>query len=163
MSNGVSGLDLLESLYEAGQARKKKKISKENAVPEFKQIVQGLAEANEDEAIHKAVRDMQRIVHSLITESMGDNNYDQALEDIGVMRGEMIDLEMPGLYNSFLRDLKAKIKSGALGGDRRDMWFRMRTQRRLGLITNRQSDPSNVTEDEAYSVSIAPCPLTTLY
>lgn len=158
LSDGPSGLDLLESLYEAGQEKKKKKISKENAVPEFKQIVQALAEANEDEAIHEAVRDMERIVHSLIAESMGDNNYDQALEDIGVMRGQMIELEMPDLYNRFLRDLKNKIKSGTLGGDRRDLWFRIRTNRRLGLITNKQSDPSDVTEEEASSVSITRFP-----
>lgn len=96
---------------------------------------------------------MERIVHSLITESMGDSSYDQALEDVGVMRGQMIDLEMPELYNRFLRDLKTKIKSEALGGDRRDMWFRIRTNRRLGLITNKQSDPSDVTEEQARSVS----------
>lgn len=159
---GVSGLDLLDSLYEAGQARKKKRISKDNAVPEFKQIVQSLAEANEDEAIHEAVKDMERIIHSLITESMGDSNYDRALENIGVMRGQMIDLEMPELYNQFLKDLRTEIKSEALGGDRRDMWYRVRTNGRLGLITNRQSEPSKITEQEASSVSVHSLTLMTL-
>lgn len=162
MSDEASGLDLLESLFESGRS-KKTKISRDNAVPEFKQTVQALADANEDEVIYEAMRDMERIVHALITDSLGDNNYDQALEDIVVMRGQMIDLEMPELYNSFLKDLKTKIKSGALGGDRRDMWFRIRTHGMLGLITNRQSEPSVVTDDEARSVSVDAPILSLLY
>lgn len=125
-------------------------------MPEFKQVLQSLANANEDEGIVKAVKEMGNIVQSLIKESTGDSNYDQAIESIGVMREQMIGLELPELYNDFLKELKKKIKSGALGGDRKAMWIKIRYPGRLGLISSAQSEASNVTSEEARSVSFAP-------
>lgn len=155
--HAVSGntVDLLDGLLEVGRASKKMKISKDNAIPQFKQIVQALASANNDEAISEAVKDMERIIHSLIKDSTGDSNYDQALEQVGVMREQMFNYEMPELYNRFLRDLKIKIKSGALGDGRKDLWWRIRYPGTLGLITKDQLDPSNVTAEEAKKVCVA--------
>ncbi|CAN8097257.1 unnamed protein product [Discula destructiva] len=144
----VSGLDI-DSMLAQGVAAKKTKISKDNAVPDFKQVVQSLAEANEDDGIVQAVNEMGKIVQNLITESTGDSNYDRAAENIGVMREQMIGLELPELYNEFLKNLKAKLKSGALGGDRKEMWFKIRYPGKLGLITSAQSEASNVTDTEA--------------
>lgn len=141
-----------------GVKAKKTKISKENAVPEFKQVLQSLASADEDEGIVQAVKDMGKIVQTLITESMGNSNYDRAAENIGVMREQMIGLELPGLYNDFLKELKTNIKSGALGGDRKEMWMRIRFPGKLGLITRSQSDASDVTAEEARDVSLGPGP-----
>lgn len=149
----VSGLNLDDILADGVQV-KKTKISKENAVPEFKQVLQSLARANEDEGIVKAVKEMGKIVETVVTESMGDSNYDRATENIGVMREQMIGLELPELYNDFMRDFKTKLKSGALGGDRKEMWLKIRYPGRLGLITQAQSDASNVTDEEARNVSL---------
>ena len=41
--------------------------------------------------------------------------------------------------------------SGALGGDRRDFWFKVRWSR-LGLIDQNQSDVSEITHDAAEEV-----------
>lgn len=125
-------------------------------MPEFKQVLQSLAKASEDEGIVKAVKEMGTIVQSLIKDSTGDSNYDQAIESIGVMREQMIDLELPELYNDFLRELKTKIKSNTLGGDRKEMWLKIRYPGRLGLISSSQSEASNVTDEEARNVSFAP-------
>lgn len=141
----ISGIDVVALLRE-GEAAKRKKISKGNSIPEFKQI---LADASEEKAIAQAVKDMGRIVQSLIKESTGDSNYNRALENIGVMREQMIDYEMPGLYNDFLRDLKTKLQSDALEGDRKEMWHDIRWAKGLGLITKDQSEPSDVTAEEA--------------
>lgn len=148
----ISGLDISRILT-VGAAQKQNNISKNNAVPEFKQVLQTLAQANEDEGIVKAVKEMGNIVYSLIKESTGDSNYEQAIESIGVMREQMIGLESPDLYNDFLKELKTKIKSNALGGDRKEMWLKIRYPGRLGLITSAQSEASGVTTEEARSVS----------
>lgn len=134
------------SLLEAGFASKKRKISKENSIPEFKQAID---RAKSDKEIEVAVSDLGQIIQTLITDSMGDSNYDRALENLGVMRHAMIEMEMPGLYNKFAESLKGKLTSEELGGDRRDFWFKIRSSGRLGLITEQQSEASEVTDEQA--------------
>lgn len=133
---------------------KETRISKDNAVPEFKQVLQSLARASDDDGVVKAVEEMGKIVETVVTESMGDSNYDRASEHIGVMREQMIGLELPELYNNFMRDFKTKLKSGALGGDRKEMWFKIRYPGKLGLITKTQSDASDITDEEARDVCL---------
>lgn len=127
---------------------KKGKISSENAVPEFKQVLATSVDVSE---IEEAAKQMGAIVRSLVTDSFGDSKYDRALESVGTMREELTNMEEPGLYNSFVRDLKKKLLSGALGGDRRDFWFKIRWAR-LGLIDTKQSEVSDVAPDAAEEV-----------
>ncbi|POR33208.1 ATP-dependent DNA helicase II subunit 2 [Tolypocladium paradoxum] len=137
----ISGLDVDALLGE----EKKGHVSKENAVPDFKRA---LVSAEEISEIGDAAKQMGAIIRSLVTDSFGDSKYSQALECIGVMREELMNLEEPGVYNSFVRDLKKGLLSGALGGDRRDFWFKIRWSR-LGLVEQDQSEVSNVTLEEA--------------
>ncbi|KAL9485004.1 hypothetical protein ACSS6W_003793 [Trichoderma asperelloides] len=123
----------------------------ENAIPDFKRA---LNSSEEVEQIADATKQMGAIVQSLITDSFGDNKYAQAMESIGVMREELTNLEEPGQYNDFVRDLKKNLLSGTLGGDRRDFWFKMRWAK-LGLINQSQSEASTVTLEEADEVSSA--------
>ena len=95
---------------------------------------------------------MGAIVRTLITDSFGDSKYAQAVECLGVMREEIINLEEPGLFNTFVRDLKKQLLAGALGGDRRDFWFKVRWSR-LGLIDQKQSEVSDVTKEDVDEVS----------
>lgn len=127
-------------------------MTKENAIPEFKQILRSLSTVETDEGVETAMTGMGEVVCSLIKESFGDQNYDQAMENVGVMREQMIGLEIPQLYNDFLRDLKTKLTSEVLGGDRRDMWYKIRWSGKLGLITTDESESSTVTKDDAQSV-----------
>ncbi|QUC19766.1 uncharacterized protein UV8b_04007 [Ustilaginoidea virens] len=138
----ISGLDVDALL---GHDTNKGKISETNAIPGFKQV---LGTANDMHEIEDASKQMAAVVRSLITNSFGDSKYSQAAECLGVMRNELIDMDEPGLYNAFVRDLKKSLLSGALGGDRRDFWFKMRWSR-LGLVDQKQSEMSNVTQDEA--------------
>jgi ATP-dependent DNA helicase 2 subunit 2 len=64
------------------------------------------------------------------------------------MRDELVAFEEPGLYNDFIRGLKKKLLNDQLGGDRREMWWLIR-KNGIGLIDNRLSDRSEVTEQEA--------------
>lgn len=134
------------SLLDAGFATKKRRISKENSIPEFKQAIE---RADSDEDIESAVSDLGQVIQTLITDSMGDSNYDRAVENLGVMRHAMLEMEMPGLYNDFAQSLKSKLTSEKLGGDRRDFWFRVRSTGKLGLITEQHSEASEVTDKQA--------------
>lgn len=140
----LSGLDI-DSLL--GHERRLT-ISKENAIPEFKQM---LASTEDFSGIENAVKQMSVIVCSLITNSFGDSGYGRAVEGLRVMREELMALEEPDLYNKFMKDLKKKILAGSLGGERRDMWWEVR-KTRLGLIDNHRSEVSSVTEVEANEV-----------
>ena len=143
-----SGLDVGALLSERSTANKNR-ISAENAIPEFKQI---LADAEDVETIKNSVSQMSGIIRNWVVNSMGDSNYGRATEGIRVMRQECIELEEPGLFNGFLRDLKSQIFEEKLGGDRREMWWQIRSNR-LGLIQKDIAPQSEVEEDEARQVS----------
>lgn len=138
----LSGLNV-EDLFR--QQPKRVKISPENAIPEFKQML-GRAENVED--IRDAVNQMASIVEKQIKDSFGESNYGRVIEELGVMRSELTELEEPVLYNDVLRDLKRKIMAEELGGDRREMWYLIK-RNRMGLIDKRISGISDVTEEEA--------------
>ena len=95
---------------------------------------------------------MGNIIRNLVTNSFGDSKYAQALEALAVMRDELINMDEPKMFNSFVRDLKMKLLSGTLGGDRREFWFKVRWSK-LGLIDNQASEPSDVKPEEAEEVS----------
>lgn len=118
-------------------------------MPDFKRALASSAEVSE---IEEASKQMGEIIRTLVTDSFGDSKYAQAVECIGAMREELINMEEPLLFDTFVRDLKKALLSGALGGDRRDFWFKVRWSR-LGLVEKSQSEVSNVTEEEAEEVS----------
>ncbi|KAH6850278.1 ATP-dependent DNA helicase II subunit 2 [Chaetomium sp. MPI-CAGE-AT-0009] len=138
----LSGLDIDSLLGES----KRTTISLDNAVPEFKQI---LATAADDATIESAAKQMGQIVRKLIQDSFADLFYARAAENLRVMREELISLEVPGLYNKFLTGLKKSILSGELDGDRREMWLKHIVGGHLGLITQDESEVSEVAADEA--------------
>ena len=143
----ISGLDVDALLGEDTKG----KITPENAVPDFKRA---LASSSAVSEIEESAKQMGEIIQSLVTDSFGDSKYARAIECIGAMREELINMEEPALYDSFVRELKKGLLSGALGGDRRDFWFKIRWSR-LGLVEKSQSEVSAVTEDEAEEVSIS--------
>lgn len=137
----LSGLDVEELLGH----EKRTKISPENAIPEFKQV---LATTEDLQTIKFAMKQMAGIVYSNIKNSLGDSGYGRAIEAIRIMREEMTELEEPEIFNNFVRELKKDILGGKLNGERRDMWWKIRANR-LGLIDNRLSPLSEVGEEEA--------------
>ncbi|KAJ0159216.1 ATP-dependent DNA helicase II subunit 2, partial [Colletotrichum tanaceti] len=141
-SKPLSGLDVDALL---GTQPKRPKISAENAIPEFKRA---LAVADEVESIVDAATQMGDIVARLVADSFGDVNYARALENLTVLRGGLVDLDEPAVYNDIVRGLKGKILSGELGGDRREMWWKIRMSR-LGLVDQATSEVSDVTTEQA--------------
>jgi len=137
----ISGLDVDALLGNTRQGQ----ISPENAVPDFKHA---LETADSEESLEGASKQMGAIIRSLITDSFGDSKYNRAIECCGVMREELINMDEPNLFNNFVIDLKKQLLSGALGGDRRDFWFKLRWAQ-LGLIDSSQSESSDLTTDAA--------------
>ncbi|KAK3948886.1 SPOC like C-terminal domain-containing protein [Pseudoneurospora amorphoporcata] len=142
----LSGLDIDALLGETRPRAKKTPISTENAIPEFKQI---LETAEDDETVETAAKQMGDIICKLISDSFADVLYPRAAENLRVMREELISMEVPTLYNTYLMGLKESLLSDELNGDRREMWFRWVVGGRLGLITQGESEVSEVSEEEA--------------
>ncbi|KAI9757356.1 MAG: ATP-dependent DNA helicase II subunit 2 [Candelina submexicana] len=139
----LSGLNVDELLGR----EKRTRISPENAVPEYKQM---LATAEDLGAIQDLSKQMSEVIISQIKHSLGDSNYGRAVEGLRVMREELTAFEEPGVYNEFMRDLKTKIFAGELNGERKDMWYEIR-RNRLGLIDQKLSPLSDVSEEMARS------------
>ncbi|TDZ32117.1 ATP-dependent DNA helicase II subunit 2 [Colletotrichum spinosum] len=139
----ISGLDI-DALLGPSSA-KRPRISAQNAIPEFKRALDTSTDLSH---VGQAAEEMGEIIRSLVTDSFGDANYARAAENLGVMREGLVEFEEPQVYNDFIRDLKKKILSGELGGDRREMWWRVRTSR-LGLIDVGTSEVSSVSKEEA--------------
>jgi len=144
----LSGLDVDALLGREKRAR----ISPENAIPEFKQL---LATTEELATIKDAATQMGTIIMDYIRHSVGDSGYGRAVEAIRVMREELTELEEPGTFNSFMRELKTKLLKGELGGERREMWWRIRANR-LGLIDGKACAVSEVSEEDGKAVR-GPC------
>jgi ATP-dependent DNA helicase 2 subunit 2 len=143
-SKPLSNLDV-GALLAQDSGRTRRKIDPKNAVAEFKQFLAG---ADKIEDLHDACKQMKYIIFDWIRNSVGDLNYGRAVEAIRIMREEMNELEEPGPYNDFLRELKAKVLGGELGGDRKEMWYRIRISK-LTLILKGECAGSEVTEEES--------------
>ncbi|KAI1634123.1 putative Ku family DNA helicase [Biscogniauxia mediterranea] len=142
----LSGLDIDALLSQP--ENKRTKIDPNNSIPEFKQMVDY---AENDSVFEDAAKQMGSIIRSLITNSLGDSGYDRAIENLGEFRRAMIDNEVSDIYNSFIRDLKKRLLSGELNGDRRELWWLIKGAR-LGLIDNNPVtgvESSKVTPEEA--------------
>lgn len=145
----LSGLNVDELLGR----EKKSKLSRDNPIPEFKRMLDFSEDPN---AIQDAAKQMATIIEAQIKDSFGDNAYGQAIEELGVLRQELTDLEEPGIYNNFVRALKEKLLAGGLGVERRDMWWEIR-KNQLGLIEKGdgpgKSPISDVSQEQAKQVS----------
>ena len=122
------------------------RITAGNAVPEFRQVLDRSGSVMED--VHTAFEQLGKIIRDFIRHSTGDSGYGRSLEALRVMREEAVDLELPSAYNEFIKKLKTEIITEELSGERRDMWFLIRSSR-LGLIQSKEVGASGVGEEEA--------------
>lgn len=143
----ISTLDV-DALLEKDEHRSKKRIDPRNAAPEFKQVLRAAGEEDlEGGAVQDACDQLRDIIYSLIEHSMGDYNYDRAVELIGTMRLECFDQGFEEAFNEFLRGLKKKILSKELGGDRGEMWGKVRSSK-TGLILKSEENPGGASNQE---------------
>ncbi|KAL8914366.1 MAG: hypothetical protein Q9171_000996 [Xanthocarpia ochracea] len=140
----LSGLNV-EALL--GGDKKKAKVSAQNAIPDFKRL---LDSADSIEAIRDAAHQLGNIIEARIKDSFGNIAYPRALEEIKTLREEMMEIEEPEVFNIFAKQLKRKLLSEELGGNRKDFWWEYRKSK-LGLIDNKVAAASDATEEDAKS------------
>lgn len=121
-------------------------LSAQNPIPEFKQALDNAASPS---AIKQLAHQFATIIEHRIRDSFSDVQYPRAIEELSVLRTEMMEMEEPDVWNGIVRDLKGKILEGQLGGERREMWVAMVKSRGLGLLEKRVSHTSSVGEEEA--------------
>ncbi|KAK4507775.1 hypothetical protein PRZ48_001510 [Zasmidium cellare] len=142
----LSDLDVA-ALLAQDPKRRTKRIDPQNAIPEFIQLL-----ASDDtvklEDMHDACKQLKFIIFDWIKHSMGNTGYGRALEGIRVMREQMNDYEEPAPFNDFLKELKKKVLGGELGGDRQEMWYRVRVNK-MYPIFKEECSTSEYTEEEA--------------
>lgn len=126
----MSGLDIDALLGTQKRAR----ISPENAIPEFRQMLEAIEDPS---GIADAAKQFSDIIEANITRSFGDVIYEQVIAQLDVLREELRELEEPELWNDFLQALKSKLLSGKLGGDRKELWYMIRLEK-LGLVTTQE-------------------------
>lgn len=143
----LSGLDI-DALLAPPADSSQPSITSQNAIPEYRRA---LSTATDMPGVESATKQMGSIIRDIVSSSFGGNADDRVLEHVGAMREELLNFEEPDLYNTFVRDLKTRMLSGELGGDRRELWWKMR-RTRLGLLDKKESEVSRVTEEEAKEV-----------
>ncbi|KAH8664991.1 SPOC like C-terminal domain-containing protein [Tricladium varicosporioides] len=144
----LSGLDV-QSLLDRDRP---KKITKENAIPELKHL---LSKTTSDNDIQDAANQMSRIICEIVKDTTGETGDDRALENIRVLREELMALETPEIYNDFMQEFKRKLLKGDLGGERKEFFLKLRFAR-LGLVDSDMLEHSEVSPEEAvefYSLS----------
>ncbi|KAF1958233.1 SPOC domain-like protein [Byssothecium circinans] len=137
----LSGLDVDALLGNP----KRVKIDSTNLIPSFKRAI---GATDDLDAIQEAANGMAAEIRKLIKNSVGESGYGRALEAMRVMRDELTELEEPDMWNSFVRELKRELLGGELGGERREMWWKVRGSR-YGLVDRKRCFASGVTEEEA--------------
>ena len=142
----LSGLDVSALL---ATSRPTPKISSENPIPEFRQMLDTTEDPN---GIQDAASQLAAVIEKHIKDSFGESEYGRVLAEMGVLRSEMIEMEEPGIWNSWLKELKSKLMSGELGNGRNELWWRIRKEG-LGLVTKGESTVSVVADEEAKLVS----------
>ena len=143
----MSGLDVGALLKEPATKKQRAKISAANAIPEFKQAADSAYSSGDMGQVQDVADQMGDIVRDYIRTSFGEYKYDMAVEAIRVLREESIEMEIFEWYNGFLTKLKGQLLRDELGGNREDMWWKIRLNR-LGLITKKEVGASEI-DDEA--------------
>lgn len=140
----LSDLDVA-ALLAQDPMRNTKRIDPRNAIPEFVQLFESIVELDD---MYDACKQLKYIIFDWIRQSMGSTDYGRALEGIGAMRAQMIDMEEPAPFNDFMKELKKKILGGELGGDRAEMWYRIKVNK-VYPISTAEFSSSEFTEEEA--------------
>lgn len=143
--SGLDVTELLQSHKKDSQAQQGTFVSPQNAIPDFRRILDTEEEIPE---IQSAFLQLAKIIEGWVKDSFGDSKYEHAIEALGAMREQSIEMDEPGWYNDWLKDFKSKLFSEKLGGDRKEMWWKVRRSR-LGLVDSKASEKSEVDEAAA--------------
>jgi ATP-dependent DNA helicase 2 subunit 2 len=144
----LSGLDLDALLT----SEKPRKITIENSIPDFKHL---LNHTTSESMVLDAADQMVKIIYKMVMQVENPFPPERIVENIRVLRTELLEHEVPAFYNDFARDFKQKLVKGEFAIDKRILWFQLK-KGRVGLIDNEALEKSDVSKEEAEEVSICP-------
>jgi ATP-dependent DNA helicase 2 subunit 2 len=153
----LSGLDV-NSLLDNEKPRAARKITMENSIPDFRQLLPATVSTSE---VVDLVDQMAQIIYKMVADIPTGGSIDRVAENMRVLRTDLLDLEMPDIYNDFIRDFKLKLVSGELfksefASNKRELWFLIKSTK-LGLIDKEVSEHSTISKEEAAQVSTYRC------
>jgi len=140
----LSGLDINALLSTPSTKSSRAKIDPNNAVPEFKQMVDL---AGDIKAIHSACEQMGEVLQKMTKNSVGEAKYAQVIEGLKVMRNECVELEEARWWNEFVKKFKDELLSENYGGKRSELWWLIKINK-LGLITSEECKEGGVNDEE---------------
>ncbi|TVY32195.1 ATP-dependent DNA helicase II subunit [Lachnellula occidentalis] len=145
----LSGLDV-NSLLNSQKPRAARKITMENSIPDFKQLLEATVSSSE---ILELVTQMAKIIYKMVADTPIGGSFDMVTANMRVLRSQMMDLEMPEIYNDFIQSFKQRLVAGELfenefASNKRELWFAVKSKR-LGLIDKEVSEHSDISKEEA--------------
>ncbi|KAL7274898.1 ATP-dependent DNA helicase yku80 [Rhizina undulata] len=115
-----SGLDV-EKLLDL----KKRKIAPDNAIPDFKRLIENNTDVD---VLKDAAKQMLTIIKELITDSFANMKYNQVCAMLTVMRNGYIESDESSIFDDAIQELKTDITAGKLGGNRMDLWQQVESE-----------------------------------
>ena len=124
----ISSLDV-ESLLKAGR-NKRLHFDSNNAIKDFENYIN---DGYDPDRLIDGAAELGKILEKRVQESFGDAHYSSALDDMAEFRRLMQEEEAYGVWNAWVKEFKRKLLGKELGGDRREMWFKVR-EKGVGLL-----------------------------
>lgn len=146
----VSGLDVGALLAKRTPAAPR--VDPENPIPSFRQM---LDTTRDPEGIKKAAQQFGEVIEERVRKDVGGRDESRVLEEMGTLRGEMVEMEEPGIWNEWAKAFREKVLSGELGGERRELWWKVRGQgSQVGLIEGGRDGVSKEEADGFWSLKL---------
>jgi ATP-dependent DNA helicase 2 subunit 2 len=140
-STTVSGLDVQKLL---AKRTPEPRVDPDNPIPSFRQM---LDTTKDPDGIKNAAGQLGSIIEKRVTKDVGGREEDRVIEEMRTLRSEMIEMEEPGVWNKWARQFREKLLKGELGGERRELWWKVRGQgKEMGLI---EEGRQGVSKEEA--------------
>ena len=116
----LSGLDVQALLAKRAP---QPAVDPANPIPSFKQM---LDTTRDPAGIQTAAAQLGAVIEQRVRTSVGGTADARVLEEMRVLRAELVEMEAPGVWNAWARAFRAKVLRGELGGERRELWWKVR-------------------------------------
>lgn len=144
----ISDIDVEDLLASARASRASHQlVDPANPIPSFKQSLDDTTEPNGQT---KAAAQMGKIIEKRIMQcgdggDLGRMAHERVLEEMRVLREQMLDLDYAAWWNEWVSGLKERLLlKGELAGLRTELWGRISSER-LGLV---EGNRTHVTDEE---------------
>lgn len=118
----LSGLDVQSLLRKRNT---EPQVDPDNPIPSFRQMLDTTKNPN---GIQQAAEQFGAIIENRVRKAVGGREDERIIEEMGVFREEMVEMEEPAIWNKWALAFRRKVLAGELGGERRELWWKVRSQ-----------------------------------